>query len=129
MAWGLFPLVFAAANMRLDRIGALAAIYPATWGATQLLTGALSDRLGRKWLIAGGMWTQAIGIGVVILSRTFVGFAAGAVWLGFCIGLIEAARVFLRAAAKLKMAARSLANLIPDPTVPSPEIVISEKTV
>ena len=56
MAWGLFPLVFAAASMSLDRIGTLAAIYPATWGVAQLATGALSDRVGRKWLIATGMW-------------------------------------------------------------------------
>ncbi len=82
MAWGLFPLFFASANMSLERIGTLAAIYPATWGVAQLLTGALSDRLGRKWLIAGGMWTQAAGIGVVILSRSFVGFGAGAAVLG-----------------------------------------------
>jgi MFS family permease len=82
MAWGLFPLFFAEANVSLGRIGALAAIYPATWGVTQLATGALSDRLGRKWLIAGGMWMQALGIGVVILSITFVGFATGAALLG-----------------------------------------------
>ena len=82
MAWGLFPLFFAAANMNLERIAALAAIYPATWGVVQLGTGALSDRVGRKWLIASGMWTQAIGIAIVILSETFSGFAAGAVLLG-----------------------------------------------
>ena len=82
MAWGLFPLVFAAANMSLQRIGTLAAIYPATWGVAQLVTGALSDRVGRKWLIVCGMWTQAVGIGVVILSNSFVGFAAGAALLG-----------------------------------------------
>ena len=82
MAWGLFPLFFAAANVSLDRIGTLAAIYPATWGGAQLVTGALSDRVGRKWLIAGGMWTQAIGIAIVILSKSFVGFAAGAALLG-----------------------------------------------
>jgi len=55
MAWGLFPIVFAAANMSLERIGMLAAIYPATWGVVQLGTGALSDRVGRKWLIVSGM--------------------------------------------------------------------------
>ncbi len=82
MAWGLFPLLFANAQMTFDRIGTLAAIYPATWGVAQLLTGALSDRVGRKWLIAGGMWTQAAGIGVVAVSRGFTGFAAGAVLLG-----------------------------------------------
>jgi len=49
---------------------------------TQLLTGALSDRIGRKWLIAGGMWTPALGIGIVVLSHSFVGFASGGALLG-----------------------------------------------
>jgi MFS family permease len=82
MAWGLFPLLFAMATMSLDRIGVLAAIYPATWGIAQLGTGALSDRVGRKWLIASGMWVQAIGIGVVISSASFIGFATGGAILG-----------------------------------------------
>ena len=82
MAWGLFPLFFAAANMNIGQIGTLAAIYPATWGVVQLFTGAWSDRVGRKWLIAGGMWVQAIGIGVVVVSSRFAGFAGGAALLG-----------------------------------------------
>jgi MFS family permease len=82
MAWGLFPLFFAAANMSLERTAALAAIYPATWGLVQLATGALSDRIGRKWLIATGMWTQAAGIGLTATSLTFIWFALGAVLLG-----------------------------------------------
>jgi MFS family permease len=82
MAWGLFPLVFAAAGMNLAQVGMLAAIYPATWGMTQLVTGALSDRRGRKPLIVWGMWVQAAGIGVVTLAQTFAGFVAGAVLLG-----------------------------------------------
>jgi MFS family permease len=82
MVWGLFPLLFAAANLGLDRIGALTAIYPATWSIGQLATGALSDRMGRKWLIAGGMWVQALGIAAVIVSDGFAGFATGGVLLG-----------------------------------------------
>jgi MFS family permease len=82
MAWGLFPLFFAAATMDLAQIGTLAAIYPATWGLAQLFTGAWSDRVGRKWLIASGMWVQAIGIGVIVMSMGFAGFAAGAALLG-----------------------------------------------
>ena len=82
MAWGLFPLFFAAANMSLERTAVLAAIYPATWGLVQLGTGALSDRIGRKWLIATGMWTQSAGIGMTAVSETFVWFAVGAVLLG-----------------------------------------------
>ncbi len=82
MAWGLFPLVFAAAGMDLARIGLLAAIYPATWGLVQLVTGALSDRIGRKWLIVAGMWLQAVGIAVIAVATAFSGFATGAVLLG-----------------------------------------------
>jgi MFS family permease len=82
MAWGLFPLFFAAAGMDLKQIGTLTAIYPATWGIVQVGTGALSDRVGRKWLIACGMWIQAAGIVVVSLSVRFSGFAVGAALLG-----------------------------------------------
>jgi MFS family permease len=82
MAWGLFPLVFAAASLSLERIGALAAIYPAVWGMAQVFTGALSDRWGRKWLIVWGMWVQAMGIGLTALAQDFGGFAVGATLLG-----------------------------------------------
>jgi MFS family permease len=82
MAWGLFPLVFAAAGMTLAQIGTLAAIYPAVWGMTQIFTGALSDRIGRKQLIAWGMWVQAAGIAVTALATHFGGFGLGAVLLG-----------------------------------------------
>lgn len=82
MAWGLFPLLFGAAGMDLAAVGLLAAIYPATWGVAQLCTGVLSDRVGRKWLIACGMWMQAAGIVVVAMTDVFAGFAAGAALLG-----------------------------------------------
>jgi MFS family permease len=82
MAWGLFPLFFTAARMDIGQTGTLAAIYPATWGIAQLFTGAWSDRVGRKWLITSGMCVQAIGIGVVILSHGFAGFALGQALLG-----------------------------------------------
>src|SRR5436309_8126230 len=82
MAWGLFPLVYAVAGLSLSQIGWLAAIYPAVWSAGQLLTGAISDRTGRKWLIASGMWVQAAGIVSVALSRFFWGFATGALLQG-----------------------------------------------
>lgn len=82
MAWGLFPIVFAAAGIPLSSIGLLAAIYPATWGITQLYTGYLSDRIGRKVLIAGGMLVQAVGIGVVAIAGDIALFTIGNVLLG-----------------------------------------------
>jgi MFS family permease len=82
MAWGLFPVFFAAAGLDLVHVAELAAIYPAVWGIGQLFTGAASDRIGRKGLIVGGMWIQALGIAITLFSRAFVGFAAGTVLLG-----------------------------------------------
>jgi MFS family permease len=82
MAWGLFPLVFAAAGMNLAQVGMLAAIYPATWGFAQLVTGALSDRIGRKPLIVWGMWIQAVSIAVMAVVHGFIGFVIGALLLG-----------------------------------------------
>src|SRR5262249_55841183 len=82
MAWGLLPLFYALAAISLERIAWLAAIYPAVWSIAQLVTGALSDSIGRKWLIAGGMWVQAAGIALIVASATLPGFAAGSVLLG-----------------------------------------------
>jgi MFS family permease len=82
LAWGIFPLLFARGGLSVARIGILAALYPAVWGAGQLITGALSDRWGRKWLIAAGMWTQAVAIGVIASVHGFWPWAAGALLLG-----------------------------------------------
>lgn len=82
MAWGLFPLFFAAAQLSVERIAVLAAAYPAVWGICQLGTGALSDRVGRKWMIAAGMWVQAGGIFLIAASGTFPPWLAGAALLG-----------------------------------------------
>src|SRR5438270_8457529 len=62
LAWGVFPLYFADAGLSLRSIGMLAALYPLVWGLGQLATGVISDRLGRKPLIAGGMMLQAVAL-------------------------------------------------------------------
>jgi MFS family permease len=54
MSWGIFPLFFAAYGLGVERIGILKAVYPAVWGILQTVTGALSDRFGRKGLIVAG---------------------------------------------------------------------------
>ena len=82
MAWGLFPLVFALARLDVAQIAVLAAIYPAVWGMVQLATGAWSDRIGRKRLIAAGMWLQAAAIAGVAVSHSFAGFAISQALLG-----------------------------------------------
>lgn len=82
LAWGLFPVLFLSAGLSLQRIGLLAAIYPLVWGLGQLVTGGLSDRWGRKRLIAGGMLVQAVGLGVMAAAGSFGWWALAAVLLG-----------------------------------------------
>ncbi|MGQ0480254.1 MAG: MFS transporter [Pseudonocardia sp.] len=82
LAWGLFPVLFAAAGLSLTQIGVLAALYPAVWGLGQLVTGAWSDRAGRKPLIVAGMLTQAVALGLVAVGGSFGTWAVAAVLLG-----------------------------------------------
>ena len=82
LAWGLFPIFFAAGGLNLHQIAVLAAIYPGIWSLAQLGTGALSDRIGRKWLIAAGMWVQAAGILLILLTEGYRMWAGGSMLLG-----------------------------------------------
>ena len=82
VAWGLFPLYFAAAGLSVREIGVLAFIYPATWGILQLGTGALSDRIGRKRLIAGGMLLQGIALIAMVLVDGLLPWLATGALLG-----------------------------------------------
>ena len=69
LAWGLFPLFFAASGLSLREIGLLAFIYPAVWGTAQLWTGGLSDRIGRKGLISAGMLVQGLALVAMVFAR------------------------------------------------------------
>ena len=82
MSWGVFPIFFSAFGLGVERIGVLKAVYPAVWGTLQVATGPLSDRWGRKGLIAGGMWTQAAGIFVILAGRSFAWWLLGSILLG-----------------------------------------------
>jgi len=82
MSWGIFPLFFAAAGLGIERIGILKGVYPAIWGSLQVVTAPLSDRWGRKGLIAAGMWVQAAGLFVIAALDGFGWWLLGSVLLG-----------------------------------------------
>ncbi|MGH2673423.1 MAG: MFS transporter, partial [Actinomycetota bacterium] len=82
VAWGMFPLLFAAHGLDIETIAFLAALYPATWGLAQFVTGVFSDRVGRKWVIAAGMWVQAGSLALVATGDTFRLWVVAVVALG-----------------------------------------------
>ena len=88
LAWGLFPLYFVSRGLSPVAIGAVVASYTGTWAVLQIYTGHLTDRIGRKWPIAGGMWLAAGGIVLVALTATLVGWVAGAVLMGVGMALL-----------------------------------------
>jgi len=82
MSWGILPLFFTSYGVSIERIGILKAVYPAVWGILQILTGPLSDRWGRKGLIAVGMWVQAFGLVLTAFTHQFAGWLLASVLLG-----------------------------------------------
>ena len=89
LAWGLVPLYLAARGASVGEIGLVAALYPAVWGVGQIVTGAWSDRVGRKPLIVAGMLVQAFALGVLALTDgELTGAAVAAVALGFGTALV-----------------------------------------
>jgi MFS family permease len=82
MSWGIFPLFFASFGLGIERIGILKAVYPATWGVLQIVTGPLSDRWGRKGLIVAGMWVQAAGLFLTAATSRFEWWLLGSLLLG-----------------------------------------------
>jgi MFS family permease len=82
MSWGIYPLFFAAHGLGVQQIGVVKAVYPTVWGMLQLLTGPLSDRVGRKSLIAWGMIVQAVGIWLTVLVPDYGAWLLGAALQG-----------------------------------------------
>jgi MFS family permease len=78
MSWGIYPLFFGSYGLDVAAIGIIKAVYPGVWGALQVVTGPLGDRIGRKGLIAGGMLVQAGGIWLTALVPTYPAWLLGA---------------------------------------------------
>ncbi len=88
MVWGLIPIFLAQRGLSLTQIAIVASIYPAVWGVGQLGTGALSDRWGRKWMIATGMMVQAVGIALFVIGYGFWVWITAAILLGIGTALV-----------------------------------------
>jgi MFS family permease len=89
VTWGLFTIYFASMDFGVNDIAFLKAIHPGVWGVLQLVTGTMSDRVGRKILIYPGMIIQGIGVWIVLLSaNSFIGIIIGMSLLGIGTALV-----------------------------------------
>jgi len=88
VAWGLLPLFFMDAGLGLNEVGILAAVYPGVWGLGQLATGALSDAIGRRPLIATGMLLQACALAALVPFAGFTPWLLAMLILGLGTSLV-----------------------------------------
>lgn len=88
LVWGFFPVYLYALGLSLVDIGWIVGIYGFAWGGSQLWTGPLSDRVGRKWPIVIGMWTSAAGIAATLVVDGFVGWSVTAAVTGVGMALL-----------------------------------------
>jgi len=84
LTWGVFPILFASRGLGLAAIGLIKGLYPLLWGAGQLITGRLSDTVGRKPLIVAGMLVQAAAFPAALMlpSRPLTAGVISAALLG-----------------------------------------------
>ena len=88
MAWGLFPIFFTMKGLSLQQLSTIITVYPVAWAITQLLTGYVSDRIGRKWLIVTGMLLQATSIWLLLLADSYIVWLVLAILLGVGTALV-----------------------------------------
>jgi MFS family permease len=83
MSWGLFTLYFVSLGISLTDTALLKTLHPAIWGLLQLVTGPISDNIGRKKLIYSGMIIQASGLWIILAFKNeFTGLFVGMSLLG-----------------------------------------------
>lgn len=88
MIWLILPLSMTAAGHGLVQIGWIAGIYGLAWGLGQLVSGPLSDRIGRKGPSVAGMAVAALGSAMFALLPGLAGLAIAAAVTGLGMALL-----------------------------------------
>ncbi len=68
LVWAFFPVFLVGRGLDVVEIGWVVGVYGLVWGGSQLWTGPLSDRIGRKIPIVAGMWICGAGIAASLLG-------------------------------------------------------------
>ncbi|MGN6226873.1 MAG: MFS transporter [Dyella sp.] len=88
LLWVLFPLYLHEQGLGLVAIGWITGTYGLVWGASQLWTGPLSDRIGRKRPVVAGLWLLAAGVATVPLVHTMAAWLGAAIVMGLGMALL-----------------------------------------
>ena len=69
LVWVFYPVFLYQQGISLPNIGWIIGVYGFVWGASQLVTGKLSDRIGRHRPNVWGMWICGAGVALMLLGQ------------------------------------------------------------
>ena len=88
LVWAFFPLYFIGLGLSVIDIGWIVGVYGLVWGGSQLWTGPLSDKVGRKWPIIIGMWMAGAGVAATLSVHGMVYWSLAAAFTGVGMALL-----------------------------------------
>ncbi|MHB1332444.1 MAG: MFS transporter [Sulfuriferula sp.] len=88
LIWVFYPLFLYQHGLSLSSIGWVVGVYGFVWGGSQLITGKLSDHVGRQKPIVWGMWICGAGVGMMLLGESVAWWSFSAAVTGFGMALL-----------------------------------------
>ena len=88
LVWVLLPVYFRSRDLGLVQIGWITGLYAMVWGLSQLWTGHLADRIGRKPPIVTGFALLAAGIALTAAVETVLLWFVAAIVMGIGMALL-----------------------------------------
>jgi MFS family permease len=88
LVWVFWPVYLHQQGVSLPGIGWIVGVYGFTWGAAQLFTGRLSDRLGRHRLNWWGMWVCGAGVALMPIGSGAAWWSASAAIAGLGMAML-----------------------------------------
>jgi MFS family permease len=88
LVWVFYPVFLYQKGLSLLQVSWVIGLYGLVWGASQLFTGRLSDRIGRHRPIVLGMWICGAGVAAMVLGNGVVWWAASAAMSGMGMALL-----------------------------------------
>lgn len=88
IVWVFLPVYLLSKSLSLIQAGAIIAVYGLVWGASQLITGPLSDKVGRKILIVWGMIFCGLGVLAIPYSDSISLWTFEAAFIGLGMAML-----------------------------------------
>lgn len=88
LVWVIYPVFLFSRGLSLPEIGWVVGMYGVVWGGSQLLTGPLSDKIGRHWLNVSGMWISGAGVAMMLLGDGLAWWSLSAAISGLGMALL-----------------------------------------